>query len=108
MRTAPAVIRTTAAANRTTVNTYGAYPETADAIRRKVDGRKTPGQPPRRAQQTSWPAWDAGDEWRGFTCGCPKPARMSCDVPVLVEESADVVASVELVDPDRRAAGERS
>jgi len=42
IRTAPAVIRTTVAANRTTVNIYGAYPATGDAIRRKEDTRPAP------------------------------------------------------------------
>jgi hypothetical protein len=31
---------------------------------------------------------------------------MSCDVLILVEESTDAVASVDLADPGRRAAGE--
>jgi len=33
---------------------------------------------------------------------------MSCDVLILVEESTDAVASVDLADPGRRAAGEWS
>ena len=39
-------------------------------------------------------------------CGCPKPAHMSCDVLIIVEESTDAVVSVDLADPGRGAAGE--
>jgi inorganic pyrophosphatase len=43
-----------------------------------------------------------------FTCGCPKPAHMSCDVLIFVEEAADAVAPADLVGPCWRAAGEWS
>src|SRR4051812_1411341 len=44
----------------------------------------------------------------GYSCGCPKPAHISCDLLILVEEATDAVASVNFVDPGRRVAGERS
>jgi hypothetical protein len=43
----------------------------------------------------------------GLPCGGPKPAHMSCDVLIFVEESTDAVL-LDLADPGRRAAGEWS
>jgi len=87
MRTAPAVIRMTAAANRTTTfNTYGAYPETADVIRRE-------GRHPRPAPASSptgrvYRAWDAGDGWRAFTV---QPGKLYRRVVVTTQISSRLV-----------------
>jgi len=43
--------------------------------------------------------------WQPSIPCVPETRAMSCDVLIFAEESADVVASVDLVDPDRRAVG---
>jgi transposase len=53
-------------------------------------------------------AIDLGITRGTLTCGCPKPAHMSCDVLIFVEEAADAVAPADLVGPCWRAAGEWS